>query len=59
MKTLSVHVPYLSIFHFEGGKIASQQDMYDTLHYLVQLGVIASPFTAKAPASPSPAAPAR
>jgi limonene-1,2-epoxide hydrolase len=34
----TVRVPFVSIFHFKEGKIASQRDMFDVLHYFTQLG---------------------
>ena len=33
-----VRVPFVSIFHFKNGKISSQRDMFDMLHYFLQLG---------------------
>jgi ketosteroid isomerase-like protein len=42
-----VRVPFVSVFHFAGGKISAQRDMFDTLHFMVQLGVFPSPFQAK------------
>ena len=33
-----VRVPFVSIFHFQNGKIAAQRDMFDMLHYFTQLG---------------------
>ncbi|MDI1320799.1 MAG: nuclear transport factor 2 family protein [bacterium] len=51
----TVRVPYVSIFHFVGGKIARQRDMFDTLHFMVQLGVFPSPFQPKPAARPAEA----
>jgi limonene-1,2-epoxide hydrolase len=34
----TVRVPFVSIFQFKDGKIASQRDMFDVLHYFTQLG---------------------
>jgi uncharacterized protein (TIGR02246 family) len=34
----TVRVPFVSIFHFNRGKIAAQRDMFDVLHYMLQLG---------------------
>ena len=34
----TVRVPFVSIFHFKDGKISSQRDMFDVLHYFTQLG---------------------
>jgi uncharacterized protein (TIGR02246 family) len=34
----TVRVPFVSIFHFQNGKIAAQRDMFDMLHYFTQLG---------------------
>jgi steroid delta-isomerase-like uncharacterized protein len=51
LKTKTVRVPFVSIFHFQNGKIAAQRDMFDVLHFLVQLGVVPPPFAPK----PSPA----
>jgi steroid delta-isomerase-like uncharacterized protein len=55
----TLRVPFVSIFHFRAGKIASQRDMFDVTHFLVQLGVIPPPFGPKPAASPSPAATAQ
>jgi limonene-1,2-epoxide hydrolase len=52
----TVHVPFVSVFHFENGKIAAQRDMFDVLHFLVQLGVVPPPFGPK-PSVASSAAP--
>jgi ketosteroid isomerase-like protein len=43
----TVHVPFVSIFHFRNGKISAQRDMFDVLHFFVQLGVVQSPFIPK------------
>ena len=48
----TVRVPFVSIFQFRDGKIASQRDLFDVAHFLVQLGVIPPPFGPK----PSPSA---
>ncbi len=42
-----VHVPFVSVFHFDGGKIAAQRDMFDVLHFFTQLGALESPFQPK------------
>jgi uncharacterized protein (TIGR02246 family) len=34
----TVRVPFVSIFHFKGGKISAQRDMFDVLHFFLQLG---------------------
>jgi uncharacterized protein (TIGR02246 family) len=34
----TVRVPFVSIFHFKEGKISAQRDMFDMLHYFLQLG---------------------
>jgi ketosteroid isomerase-like protein len=34
----TVRVPFVSIFHFEKGKISAQRDMFDMLHFFTQLG---------------------
>jgi ketosteroid isomerase-like protein len=34
----TLRVPFVSIFHFQNGKIAAQRDMFDMLHYFTQLG---------------------
>jgi uncharacterized protein (TIGR02246 family) len=34
----TVRVPFVSIFHFKDGKISAQRDMFDMLHYFLQLG---------------------
>jgi uncharacterized protein (TIGR02246 family) len=33
-----VRVPFVSIFHFRNGKISAQRDMFDVLHFFLQLG---------------------
>jgi limonene-1,2-epoxide hydrolase len=33
-----VRVPFVSIFKFKEGKISSQRDMFDVLHFFTQLG---------------------
>jgi limonene-1,2-epoxide hydrolase len=53
--TKTVHVPFVSVFHFANGKIAAQRDMFDVLHFLVQLGVVPPPFGPKPSVTPSPA----
>ena len=50
----TVRVPFVSIFHFRGDKISTQRDMFDVVHYLVQLGAIPPPFGQKPPATSSP-----
>jgi ketosteroid isomerase-like protein len=42
-----LRVRYVSVFRFEGDKIASQRDLYDLLHYYEQLGVVPNAFKAK------------
>ncbi len=56
LNTKTVRVPFVSIFHFKNGKIAAQRDMFDVLHFLVQLGVVPPPFGPKPSATPTPAA---
>ena len=34
----TVRVPFVSVFHFKGEKIAAQRDMFDVLHFFKQLG---------------------
>lgn len=34
----TVRVPFVSIFHFKDGKISAQRDMFDVLHFFLQLG---------------------
>jgi ketosteroid isomerase-like protein len=34
----TVRVPFVSIFHFKDRKISAQRDMFDMLHYFLQLG---------------------
>jgi limonene-1,2-epoxide hydrolase len=51
----TVHVPFVSVFHFENSKIAAQRDMFDVLHFLVQLGVVPPPFRPKPSVTASPA----
>lgn len=50
----TVRVPFVSIFHFRGDKISAQRDMFDVVHFLVQLGAIPPPFGQKPPAISSP-----
>jgi limonene-1,2-epoxide hydrolase len=35
----AVRVPFVSVFHFNGEKIAAQRDMFDVLHFFKQLGM--------------------
>jgi ketosteroid isomerase-like protein len=49
-----VRVPFVSVFHFRGNKIAMQRDLFDVAHFLVQLGAIPPPFAPKPTPSPSP-----
>ena len=51
----TVRVPFVSRFQFRGDKIAAQRDLFDVLHYFVQLDAIQSPFAAKPAATPSAA----
>jgi uncharacterized protein (TIGR02246 family) len=34
----TVRVPFVSIFHFKDSKISAQRDMFDVLHFFLQLG---------------------
>jgi steroid delta-isomerase-like uncharacterized protein len=34
----TVRVPFVSVFRFKDGKITSQRDMFDVLHFFTQLG---------------------
>jgi uncharacterized protein (TIGR02246 family) len=34
----TVRVPFVSIFHFKDDKISAQRDMFDVLHFFLQLG---------------------
>jgi limonene-1,2-epoxide hydrolase len=34
----TVRVPFVSIFHFKDSKISTQRDMFDVLHFFLQLG---------------------
>lgn len=34
----TVRVPFVSIFHFKKEKISAQRDMFDVLHFFLQLG---------------------
>jgi uncharacterized protein (TIGR02246 family) len=34
----TVRVPFVSVFHFKEGKISAQRDMFDVLHFMLQLG---------------------
>lgn len=40
----SLRVAYVSFFRFENGKIVSQRDLYDLIHYFEQLGVVPAVF---------------
>ena len=46
-----LRVRYVSVFTFANGKIATQRDLYDLLHYYEQLGVVPSQFRPKPPPS--------
>jgi steroid delta-isomerase-like uncharacterized protein len=52
----TVKVPFVSVFHFQDNKIATQRDMFDVTHFLVQLGTIPPPFGPKPVPTPSTAA---
>lgn len=43
----TVRVRFTSIFHFAGGKIAAQRDMFDVLHFYAQLGIVPPQFRPK------------
>jgi ketosteroid isomerase-like protein len=43
----TVRVRFASIFHFSGGKISAQGDMFDVLHFYAQLGVVPPQFRPK------------
>ena len=47
----TVRVRFTSIFHFSGGKISAQRDMFDVLHFYAQLGVVPPQFRPKPPAA--------
>lgn len=47
----TVRVRFVSVFHFTEGKISAQRDMFDTLHFYAQLGIIPPQFRPK-PAEP-------
>lgn len=47
----TVRVRFASVFHFTDGKISAQRDMFDTLHFYVQLGIVPPQFRPK-PAEP-------
>lgn len=51
----TVRVPFVSVFHFRADKIATQRDLFDVLHFFVQLGAIPSPFAPKPVGTSSPA----
>ncbi|MEY2486695.1 MAG: SnoaL-like domain [Verrucomicrobiota bacterium] len=51
----TVRVPFVSVFHFRADKIATQRDLFDVLHFFVQLGAIPSPFGPKPVGASSPA----
>ena len=48
----TVRVKFVSVFHFTGGKISAQRDMFDVLHFYSQLGIVPPQFRPK----PAPAA---
>jgi ketosteroid isomerase-like protein len=54
----TARVRFVSVFHFVGGKIAGQRDLFDVLHFYTQLGVVPPQFRPKAPVAPPPPAPA-
>ncbi len=43
----TVRVRFASIFHFTGGKISAQRDMFDVLHFYTQLGIVPPQFRPK------------
>ena len=47
----TVRVRFASVFHFTGGKISAQRDMFDVLHFYTQLGIVPPQFRPK-PAEP-------
>jgi len=49
-----VRVRFTSVFHFTDGKISAQRDMFDTLHFYAQLGIVPAVFRPKT-AEPSKA----
>lgn len=48
----TVQVRFASIFHFTGGKISAQRDMFDVLHFYAQLGIVPPQFRPKPAAEP-------
>ncbi len=50
----TARVRFVSVFHFAGGKIAAQRDMFDVLHFYAQLGVVPAVFRPKPAAGPAP-----
>jgi limonene-1,2-epoxide hydrolase len=49
----NLRIRYVSVFHFTGGKISEQRDMFDVLHFYEQLGVVPPQFRPK-PEAKSP-----
>lgn len=49
------NVRFVSVFHFRDDRIAEQRDMFDVMHFYVQLGVVPPQFRPKpaAPAAPA------
>lgn len=52
-----VRVPFVSVFHFKDGKISTQRDLFDVLHFYAQLGVVPPQFRPKPAPVTAPAAP--
>ncbi len=48
----TVRVRFASVFHFTGGKISAQRDMFDVLHFYAQLGIVPPPFRPKQAVEP-------
>ncbi len=41
---------FTSVFHFAGGQISAQRDLFDVLHYYAQLGIVPPQFQPRPPA---------
>ena len=53
LRTKTIRVRFVSVFHFTDGKISSQRDLYDVLHFYAQLGIVPPQFRPKAAAVPA------
>lgn len=48
----AVRVRFVSVFHFTGGKISAQRDLFDVLHFYTQLGIVPPQFRPKVAVEP-------